>query len=227
MSEILVKSVLVCYTQGVFDNLPVAKADTDEAELLEEDISGDFLAGSSEVAALAENLVLALRHLGTEAETVKVPLRSYAPRDLAKAAFAWRLLDLSESNNRPIEMVICLDFPAWSISHFHKVCWVLSLPFFTTRQQVVVPFLRPSAPPGQKTGNGSNQPPEEAAVTINSMLQAERKGLAEAKRILAAQRPVAEELARGGILIEYNPIPSPESEPAGLEWQKTARRFLI
>lgn len=225
MSENSVKTVLVCYTQAVFDNQAPLVSDASELEDDVEELNAprEFLVGTLEVSTIAEKLVLALRHAQVEAETIKVPLRSYAPRDLAKASFAWRLLDLSESNGRHIDSVICLDFPAWSISHSNKICWTLSLPFFSSRQQVQVPFLRPTSP----AGNGSNQPPEEAAVTVSAMLQAERRGLAEARRIYAAQRPVAEELARGGIQIEFNPVPSMEVEPTGAEWEKVVRRFLV
>ena len=62
---------------------------------------------------------------------------------------------------------------------------------------------------------------------MNSLLQTERRGLSEARRVLAAQRSVAEELARSGLQLEYNPAPPAEAEPTGEAWQKVARRFLV
>ena len=227
MSEKTIKTVLVCYTQGAFDKLAL-NPDYDENQFADEPADSDeLLAGSRQIAALAEKLTLALQNLEVEAEIVRVPLRSYAPRDLSKAAFGWRLLDLSESNGRPIDMLICLDFPAWSVSHPRKLCWVLTLPFFVTRQQVSSPLLRPKVAPGQHPGNGANQSPDETALNINSLLQTERRGLSEARRVLAAQRSVAEELARSGLQLEYNPTPPAEAEPTSEAWQKVARRFLV
>lgn len=235
MREKSVQTALVCYTQGAFDNLAptetgqTASLDAFQSAALELEIDSleaanleELVAGSRQVAILAANLTSALQSLQVEAEVVKVPLSGYTVRDLAKAAFAWRLLDLTESNGRPIDLVICLDFPAWSVSHPHKVCWLFSLPFFVSRQQVA-PFWQQS----KKTANGSNDLADETATSIHTLLQAEKRGLSEARRVLAAQRQVAEELARSGLQVEFNPPPrDPTADASAEEWQKVARRFL-
>ena len=40
-------------------------------------------------------------------------------------AAAWRLLDLSESNGRPIDLVIALKFPTYFARHPNKVAWLI------------------------------------------------------------------------------------------------------
>src|SRR5438445_192895 len=53
-------------------------------------------------------------------------------RDLASTgervltqAFLWRLLDLEESNGRPIDAVIATKFPSYAVRHPRKVVWLL------------------------------------------------------------------------------------------------------
>src|SRR6185295_17788608 len=38
---------------------------------------------------------------------------------------AWRLLDLSESNGRPIDLVIATKFPTYFVRHPNKVAWLI------------------------------------------------------------------------------------------------------
>ena len=40
-------------------------------------------------------------------------------------AFLWRLVDLTESDGRPIDRVIATKFPAYCVRHPNKVAWVL------------------------------------------------------------------------------------------------------
>jgi glycosyltransferase involved in cell wall biosynthesis len=40
-------------------------------------------------------------------------------------AFLWRLLDLEESNGRPIDAVIATKFPSYAVRHPRKVVWLL------------------------------------------------------------------------------------------------------
>lgn len=203
MSEI--KTVLVCYTQATFDQLTPGPNEVEsEAEQGEEE------AQARRVAQTANDLTAALKAAGLTAEIARVPQRSFAPRDVAKAAFGWRLLDVTESNGVKIDLVVCLDFPAWSVGHPNKVCWLLSLPNFVMRR-------RGGSPPATGPGN-------EQAQTVASLLQAERRGLSEAKRLLAGSREIAQELARSGLQIEYNPWPA--TPPDSPEWQAAIQRLL-
>jgi hypothetical protein len=201
------QTVLVCYTQAVFENLEPDDPDEDGDETLQ---------AARQVPGIASALVAALRVAGIETDLVKVPQRSFQPRDITKAAFAWRLMDLKESNGRTIDMVICLDFPAWSITHPHKVSWLNTLPYFVSRRTS-------NTAPKPADGNGSNV---EFAGNINSLLQSERRGLSESWKLLAGSRAVAEELSRSGLPVVFNPFPSPEVTPESPEWQAVIKRLL-
>lgn len=74
---------------------------------------------------LAAGLVEALRHRGLDAALVTVPFQ-WSPRDrLLRSALAWRLLDLSQSNGRPIDLVIATKFPSYAVAHERKVTWLV------------------------------------------------------------------------------------------------------
>jgi hypothetical protein len=207
-----IQTAVVCYTQAAFDNL------VPSGEEIEFEDPEHPLNHARTVAEVANRLAVALKTVNIETDIVKVPQRSFAPRDIAKAAFGWRLLDLKESNGRAIDLVICLDFPAWSLTHPNKTSWLTNLPFFVTRRSS-------AAPPPAKGGNGVNFADNDTA-TINSLLQAERRGLFESRRILAGSRAVAEGLARSGVQIEFNPIPAPDVPFDNPAWQSALQRLL-
>jgi glycosyltransferase involved in cell wall biosynthesis len=79
--------------------------------------------GGAEI--LVRQLVERLRGYGYRVDLVSVPFKWY-PRDeiLANAA-AWRLLDLSESNGIPIDLVIATKFPSYFVRHANKVAWLV------------------------------------------------------------------------------------------------------
>ncbi len=217
-----IKTVLVCYTQAIFDELEPGAEPDEEPQL------DDPVALARQIWQTGRQLVAALKAAGLTAEEAKVPQRSFVPRDVAKAAFGWRLLDITESNGVKIDMVVCLDFPAWSVSHPYKVCWLSSLPFFVTRRQgapppsIIIPGVISPNLIGPGNGNESN------AQTVTSLLQAERRGLSEANRLLAGSREIAQEMARRGLQAEYNPIPTDAaaSDPSGPEWQMSVKRLV-
>ncbi len=69
-----------------------------------------------------------VRHLiahGYEAERVSVPFKWYPKEELLANAAAWRLLDLSESNGRPVDMVVATKFPTYFVRHPKKVAWLI------------------------------------------------------------------------------------------------------
>jgi glycosyltransferase involved in cell wall biosynthesis len=70
-------------------------------------------------------LVGQLREHGFEAELVSVPFKWYPKEEILAHAAAWRLLDLSESNGRPIDLVIATKFPTYFVRHPHKVAWLI------------------------------------------------------------------------------------------------------
>src|SRR5450759_4547684 len=76
----------------------------------------------------AERLVRQLAHQltlrGYAAGIVSVPFKWYPKQEILTHAAAWRLLDLSESNGRPIDMVITTKFPSYFVRHPNKVTWL-------------------------------------------------------------------------------------------------------
>jgi len=70
-------------------------------------------------------LVSQLRSHGYLAELVSVPFKWYPKDEILTHAAAWRLLDLSESNGRPIDLVIATKFPTYFVRHSHKVAWLI------------------------------------------------------------------------------------------------------
>ncbi len=222
-----IETVLVCYTQAVFDQLAADPAHPPQAdEEPDEEVSR-----ARYLAHLAEAITAALGAAGRTAEIVRVPQRSFAPKDISKAAFAWRILDLKESNGRSIDLVLCLDFPAWSLVHPHKCTWLTGLPNFVVRAKSGLAY--PATAPGEETSPHQtsriqrNDDQAERAKNVAALLQAERRGLAEARRVLAGSRDVAEELARRGLQVEFNPLPPDLSvSPSDPLWQTALKRLL-
>ena len=82
-----------------------------------------FVHGGAEVHA--HNLQEALRAAGHQVEIVAVPFKWYPPERMLDAMLVCRLLDLTESCGRKIDLVIGLKFPAYLIPHPNKVLWIL------------------------------------------------------------------------------------------------------
>lgn len=72
----------------------------------------------------AQSLVTQLRRRGHEAESVALPFDGRKQEVLAQAC-AWRMLDLSTSNARPVDLLIATRFPTWFARHPRKVVWLI------------------------------------------------------------------------------------------------------
>ena len=82
-----------------------------------------FVHGGAEIHV--RELVRELRDRGFLAELVSVPFKWYPKQEILPHAAAWRLLDLSESNGRPIDLVIASKFPTYFVRHPRKVAWLI------------------------------------------------------------------------------------------------------
>jgi len=82
-----------------------------------------FERGGTEI--FADGLVRALGDAGHDAELVTVPFKWYPNERVLTQAFLWRLLDLEESNGRPIDAVVATKFPSYVVRHPRKVVWLL------------------------------------------------------------------------------------------------------
>lgn len=72
-----------------------------------------------------ENLRQAFVEAGYNAEIAAVPFKWYPPDEIIRGALAWRLLDLTEANGKPIDMIVGMKFPAYLAEHPRKVLWVM------------------------------------------------------------------------------------------------------
>jgi glycosyltransferase involved in cell wall biosynthesis len=82
-----------------------------------------FVRGGAEVHV--RELTRELSARGYDAEIVSVPFKWYPKEEILPHAAAWRLLDLSESNGRPIDLVIASKFPTYFVRHPNKVAWLI------------------------------------------------------------------------------------------------------
>ncbi len=82
-----------------------------------------FVRGGAE--ALTRALVDQLRRAAHLVELVSVPFKWYPKPELMAHAAAWRLLDLSESCGRPIDLLIATKFPTYAARHPNKVVWLM------------------------------------------------------------------------------------------------------
>jgi glycosyltransferase involved in cell wall biosynthesis len=82
-----------------------------------------FVHGGAEVHV--RELLRELRARGYDAELVSVPFKWYPKDEILPHAAAWRLLDLSESNGQPVDLVIGTKFPSYFARHPNKVAWLI------------------------------------------------------------------------------------------------------
>ena len=82
-----------------------------------------FVSGGAE--AHVANLAAAFRREGYHAETVALPFKWYPPEEIVNNVLAWRLLDLTESNGTPVDLLVGMKFPAYCAAHPRKVLWIV------------------------------------------------------------------------------------------------------
>jgi glycosyltransferase involved in cell wall biosynthesis len=82
-----------------------------------------FIRGGAE--ALSRELVREFRERGYDTELISIPFKWYPKTELLPHAAMWRLLDLSESNGRPIDLLVATKFPTYFARHPRKVTWLV------------------------------------------------------------------------------------------------------
>jgi len=82
-----------------------------------------FVRGGAEL--LVQQLVFQLRRRGFTTDKVSVPFQWHPKQEVLAHAAAWRLLNLSESNGQPVDLVIATKFPTYFARHPRKVCWLV------------------------------------------------------------------------------------------------------
>ena len=164
-----------------------------------------FVRGGAEL--MADDLVAALRARDHDAEIVSIPFKWYTDSRVLDQAFLWRLVDLTESDGRPIDRVIATKFPAYCVRHPNKVAWVLHQ------------FRQAYDYDRTELGQFDESPADRA--TRRAIERLDGVALGEARRVFATSRNVADRLQHfNGIAAEVLPHPPQaldyrESEPEG------------
>jgi len=81
-----------------------------------------YITGGAEI--LVAELKTHLERRGFRTDVASVPFKWYPPSELVRQALAWRLLDVTESNGLPIDLVIPTKFPSYLVRHPRKVAWL-------------------------------------------------------------------------------------------------------
>ena len=156
-----------------------------------------FAYGGAEI--FTDTLVEQLRARGHEAEIVSVPFKWYPGTRVLTQAFTWRLLDLTESDGRPIDMVVATKFPSYVVRHPEKRVWL------------VHQFRQAYELDGTDLGQFGPSPEERALR--RQVQELDRRALGEAARLFATSANVAGRLERStGLVAEVLPHP-PQALP--------------
>ena len=85
-------------------------------------VQAPFITGGAEilVAELRKNL----ERRGFRTDVASVPFKWYPVAEITRQALAWRLLDVTESNGTPVDLVIPTKFPSYLVRHSRKVAWL-------------------------------------------------------------------------------------------------------
>jgi glycosyltransferase involved in cell wall biosynthesis len=85
-------------------------------------VQAPFVTGGAEILVreLGENLA----RRGFRVDVVNVPFKWYPVSEIVRQALAWRLLDVTESNGVPVDVVIPTKFPSYLVRHPRKVAWL-------------------------------------------------------------------------------------------------------
>ena len=82
-----------------------------------------FVEGGAELHV--KSLVAQLQRRGYAVEKAAIPFRPQVKSEVLAQAAAWRLLDLTVSNDQPIDLLIATRFPSYFARHPRKVAWVI------------------------------------------------------------------------------------------------------
>ena len=158
-----------------------------------------FAHGGAEI--FSDALVEQLRLRDHEADSVTVPFKWYPGARVLTQAFLWRLLDLTEADGNPIDMVVATKFPSYLVRHPEKRVWLVH----QFRQAYEL----------DRTDLGQfSESPEDRAIR-RQVQELDRVGLGEATRLFATSQNVAGRLERSTQL-EAEILPHP---PQALDYR--------
>jgi len=113
-------------------------------------------------------------------ELLKLPYRDRLA--LFRSAMAWRMVDLTESEGRRIDLVIATRFPTYAVRHPNKVIWLVH------QHRQAYDLL------GTPYSDFSAAPVDQRALAMIRAL--DRRALGEAQRLFSISRTTAERLKR-------------------------------
>ena len=154
-----------------------------------------FARGGTEI--FVDDLVAELRKRDHEAELVTVPYKWYPGTRVLTQAFLWRLLDLTEADGRPIDLVIATKFPTYAVRHPNKVVWLLHQ------------FRQAYELDRTELGQFSESPEDRA--TRRAVQAVDRRVLGEARKLFTTSRNNQQRLESStGLVAEVLPHPPQE-----------------
>jgi glycosyltransferase involved in cell wall biosynthesis len=136
---------------------------------------------------------------GYNAEVAALPFKWYPPSEIMRGTLAWRMLDVTESNGKAIDLVVGMRFPAYTVAHPRKILWVIHQ-HRSAYNLWGTPFDDLSTYP-------------EGARVRDFIRHCDARFIPEARKVFANSRTVAERLMRyNGIRSEplYHPPPRAE-----------------
>jgi glycosyltransferase involved in cell wall biosynthesis len=139
-----------------------------------------FITGGAEI--LVSELRANLERRGFRVDVAAVPFKWYPVSEIVRQALAWRMLDLTESNGVPVDLLIATKFPTYLARHPRKVAWL-----FHQHREAYDLFGTPYC--------SFTDGPEDAQVreAIHTM---DQTSLPECREIFTISRNVAERLRR-------------------------------
>jgi glycosyltransferase involved in cell wall biosynthesis len=148
-------------------------------------VQAPFIVGGAEI--LVSELRANLERRGFRVDVASVPFKWYPVSELVHQALAWRLLDVTESNGTPIDLVIPTKFPSFLVRHPRKVAWI-----FHQHREAYDLYGTPYC---SFTDSPEDRQVREAIHTMDT------RALSECRSIFTISRNVAERLRR------YNGLP--------------------
>lgn len=142
------------------------------------DVQVPFIAGGGE--ALARGLLHACRRAGHETELVTMPFRFSPDGEVIRKMTSWEVENFDDLNGYAPEIVVCLRFPAYCLSHRRKVVWLLH------QHRAYYDLWKPAAP--------ENTPERDTARLC--VIQKDKTHLAAAERVYTISQNVTDRAVR-------------------------------
>jgi glycosyltransferase involved in cell wall biosynthesis len=154
-----------------------------------------FAHGGAEI--MTDTLVRELRARGHDADLVTIPFKWYPGARVLTQAFLWRLVDLTETSGKKIDLVVATKFPSYVVQHPDKRVWLIH----QFRQAYEL----------DRTGLRQFGESKEDRAVRRKVHQLDRLALGEATRLFATSKNVAGRLERStGLVAEVLPHPPQE-----------------